>query len=90
MMLVPEDGVYTFSVKSDDGSMLYIDGEMVVDNDGSHAAVAAMGKIPLKKGYHAFKLLYLEDYEGQELSWSWKLPSKTELEPIPASVLFVK
>ena len=54
------------------------------------AAVAAMGKIPLKKGYHAFKLLYLEDYEGQELSWSWKLPSKTELEPIPASVLFVK
>ena len=89
-ILVPEDGVYTFSTKSDDGSMLYIDGEMVVDNDGSHSAVAAMGKIPLKKGFHAYRLLYLEDYEGQELSWSWKLPSKTELEPIPASVLFIK
>ena len=87
---VPEDGVYTFSVKSDDGSMLYIDDEMVVDNDGSHAAVAAMGKIPLKKGFHTFRLLYLEDYEGQELSWAWKLPSKEQLEPIPASVLYVK
>ena len=89
VILVPEDGVYTFSTKSDDGSMLYIDGEMVVDNDGSHSAVAAMGKIPLKKGFHTYSLLYLEDYEGQELSWFWKLPSKEELEPIPASVLFV-
>ena len=70
--------------------MLYIDDEMVVDNDGSHAAVAAMGKIPLKKGFHTFRLLYLEDYEGQELSWAWKLPSKEQLEPIPASVLYVK
>lgn len=87
---VPEDGVYTFSVKSDDGSMLYVDNEMVVDNDGSHSAVAAIGKIPLKKGFHAYRLLYLEDYEGQELTWAWKLPSKDKLEPIPADVLFVK
>ena len=87
---VPEDGIYTFITKSDDGSMLYIDDEMVVDNDGSHSAVAATGKIPLKKGFHTYRLLYLEDYEGQELSWAWKLPSATKPEPIPASVLFVK
>ena len=87
---VPEDGIYTFSVKSDDGSMLYIDDEMVVDNDGSHSAVAAVGKIPLKKGFHTYRLLYWEDYEGQELSWAWKIPSKNQLEPIPASVLYVK
>ena len=33
---IPEDGVYTFSTKSDDGSVLLIDGQKVVNNDGSH------------------------------------------------------
>ena len=32
-ILIPEDGVYTFALLSDDGSWLKIDGNMVVDND---------------------------------------------------------
>lgn len=35
---VPEDGVYIFQTRSDDGSVLYIGNELVVNNDGSHAA----------------------------------------------------
>lgn len=87
---VPEDGVYTFQTRSDDGSVLYIDNEEVVNNDGSHAAIPATGMIALKKGFHAYKLYYFEDYEGEHLSWAWKLPSAKELSPIPASALFVK
>lgn len=86
---VPEDGVYTFQTRSDDGSVLYIDQTLVVDNDGSHAAIPATGSIALKKGWHSYRLLYIEDYEGQHLSWAWKLPSGEELEPIPASHLYV-
>lgn len=48
---IPEDGVYTFGTKSDDGSVLYIDGQKVVDNDGSHAAITATGRIALKKDF---------------------------------------
>ncbi|ADV42092.1 GH92 family glycosyl hydrolase [Bacteroides helcogenes] len=86
---VPEDGVYTFQTRSDDGSVLYIGDEMVVNNDGSHAAISATGMIALKKGFHLYKLYYFEDYEGEHLSWAWKIPSAKELVPIPASALFV-
>ncbi|WP_373825373.1 chitobiase/beta-hexosaminidase C-terminal domain-containing protein, partial [Bacteroides heparinolyticus] len=86
---VPEDGVYTFQTRSDDGSVLYIGSEPVVNNDSSHAAISATGQIALKKGFHAYKLYYFEDYEGEHFSWAWKLPSAKELAPIPASVLFV-
>lgn len=87
---VPEDGVYTFQTRSDDGSILIIDNEKVVDNDSSHAAIPATGRITLKKGYHPYTLYYFEDYEGEHLSWAWKTPSSKELVSIPASALFVK
>lgn len=87
---VPEDGVYTFATKSDDGSVLYIGNEKVVDNDGSHAAISASGRIALKKGLHPYKLMYFEDYEGEHLSWEWMTPSSKQMEPVPANILYVK
>ena len=89
-MEVPEDGVYTFATKSDDGSVLYIGNEKVVDNDGSHAAISASGRIALKKGLHPYKLMYFEDYEGEHLSWEWMTPSGKQMEPVPANILYVK
>ena len=90
LMEVPEDGVYTFATKSDDGSVLYIGNEKVVDNDGSHAAISASGRIALKKGLHPYKLMYFEDYEGEHLSWEWMTPSGKQMEPVPANILYVK
>ena len=87
---VPKDGVYTFATKSDDGCVLYINGEKVVDNDGSHAAISASGRIALKKGLHPYKLMYFEDYEGEHLSWEWMTPSGKQMEPVPANILYVK
>ena len=85
----PEDGVYEFSTRSDDGSVLYIGQEKVVDNDASHAAIEASGRIPLRKGYHPFTLLYFEDYEGEALEWGWRTPSMKERGAIPTENLFV-
>lgn len=59
LIQVPEDGVYVFMTRSDDGSMLYIDNEPVVNNDGSHAAIPATGLVALQKGFHSYKLYYL-------------------------------
>jgi len=87
---VPESGVYEFMTISDDGSVLEIDNIKVVDNDGSHAPVRATGKIALSKGYHSFRLLYFEDYEGHELGWGWKKPSDQTVQRIPVHCLFVK
>ena len=87
---VPEEGIYTFRTTSDDGSVLYIDNQQVVNNDGGHAAVAATGLIPLKKGLHTFKLLYFEDYEGESLDVDWKLPGQTDFKAIPKSSYYHK
>ena len=85
---IPSDGIWWFSTKSDDGSALYIDGVCVVNNDGSHSPVVVEGQIPLKKGLHPYKLLYFEDYEGQELTWSWKAPGVAAYAPVPADRLY--
>ena len=69
---IPETGIYEFETRSDDGSVLYIGSQKVVDNDCSHGAVSASGRIALEQGYHPYKLLYFEDYEGQLLEWNWK------------------
>lgn len=54
-------GYYTFRLHSDDGSVLYIDGEQVIDNDGQHSARSEKMSLPLSKGEHQFRLLY---YQG--------------------------
>ncbi len=87
---IPETGVYEFMTISDDGSVLYINNTKVVDNDGSHAPVRATGKIALEKGFHFYKLLYFEDYEGEELDWGWKTPSGKSFNRIPKDNLYIK
>lgn len=87
---IPQDDVYEFMTKSDDGSVLYINNTKVVDNDGSHAAITATGRIALKKGFHPYKLMYFEDYEGDELSWAWKRVADKQYAPIPKENLFVR
>ena len=89
LIRVPERGVWEFRLQSDDGSVLEIGGERVVDNDGSHAAVAATGRVALDAGLHPFRLLYFEDYEGEELSWSWRPSAEAEFVPVPGGNLLV-
>ena len=84
---VPEDGLWEFALRSDDGSVLYIDNSLAVNNDGSHSDYTATGQIALRKGLHSFRLVYLEDYEGQVLGWSWKAPGSDKFEDIPESAI---
>lgn len=90
MIDVPKAGIYTFRTTSDDGSVLFIDGKPVVNNDGGHSAVPATGLIPLYKGKHNFKLLYFEDYEGESLDVDWKIPGNSDFTPIPDSSFYHK
>jgi hexosaminidase len=57
---IPEEDVYTFSVNSDDGTQLFIDKRLVVNNDGQHGPVEKNGQIALKKGLHEIELSYFQ------------------------------
>jgi len=86
---IDKKGVYLFYLYSDDGAILYIDGKPVVDNDGSHSARRSDGRIGLEKGYHELKLVYFEDYEGQQLEVGISGLTIRET-TIPNDMLFIK
>lgn len=64
---IPADGVYTFSIISNDGSKLYIADQLVVDNDGQHGAFEKEGEIALKAGQHKIQLDYFQAGGGKAL-----------------------
>ena len=53
-------GVYRFSLLSDDGAKLYVDGRIIVDNDGLHPPMAREGGVKLKLGYHRIRVSYFQ------------------------------
>ncbi|WP_194174233.1 glycoside hydrolase family 3 C-terminal domain-containing protein [Luteimicrobium xylanilyticum] len=49
-LTAPSTGTYTFSLTSDDGSRLTIDGKTVIDNWGDHASKTVTGTVDLTQG----------------------------------------
>ncbi len=71
---VPEDGDYSFYLRSDDGSKLFIDGKLVINNDGLHSARWRANRIPLTAGAHNIEVQYFEKTGRQRLALYWKGP----------------
>jgi alpha-L-fucosidase len=67
LIKVPQDAVYTFFTASDDGSRLYIDDQLVVDNDKLHGVVEKQGVIALEAGLHKIKVTFFEKAGGEDL-----------------------
>jgi hypothetical protein len=57
---ITDPGTYTFSLLSDDGAKLYIDDELVIDNDGVHAPQEKMSDIELAGGLHRIRVSYFQ------------------------------
>ena len=69
---IPKDNNYTFRLISDDGSILTIDGKVIIDHDGFHGASPKDGEIALKAGFHPFRVDYFEGSGGNNVSLQWK------------------
>jgi hypothetical protein len=57
---IPEPGKYRFLLASDDGSKLYIDDKLVINNDGLHPIQTETGKVALKSGAHRIRVSYFQ------------------------------
>src|ERR1700743_1416160 len=67
-------GYYLFKVISDDGSKLYIDDKLLLNNDGIHAEWAVKDSIFLSNAIHSIRLDYYQGprYElALQLYWSY-------------------
>jgi len=86
LLSVEEDDVYEFALACDDGGKLWIDGAVVVDNDGLHAAVEKRGQVALAAGAHALRVDWFNKTGGAELSVRMARPGQA-LEPISTAAL---
>jgi hypothetical protein len=58
--VVEQSGTYKFRLASDDGSILQIDGETVIDHDGQHGPSVKRGEAELAAGTHELRLRYFQ------------------------------
>ena len=87
---VPSDGTYTFYTRSDDGSLLYIGDEKIVDNDGLHGAGNLVsGQVLLKKGFHKIRVGYFQASGGKSIKVVYEGPGINR-QAIPSTILFHK
>ena len=77
-LTVTENGRYSFFSNSDDGSMLYINDQKVVNNDGSHGLEEKSGSIVLKKGVHKLSYAYFNGGGGGWFELKWKGPGRAK------------
>lgn len=80
------EGMHRFATTSDDGSMLYVDGETVVDNGGNHAPKRVEGEIWLEAGQHNLEVTMFENGGGEMLEVKWQPPGEEE-RPLETEVL---
>lgn len=71
---VPKSGIHGFRMASDDGSMLYIDGNVVINLDGLHAWAGRAGKVDLAEGEHQFRLSYMQGPRASLGLQLWVMP----------------
>jgi hypothetical protein len=84
---IPQEGMWQFFSTSDDGSAVFIDGAVVVWNDGLHGPLEASGSIALTAGLHALEVQFFEKGGGEHLVVEWAGPERPR-ETVPASALF--
>ena len=92
---VEYSGTYTFYTLSGDGSALYIDGKMVVDNDGLHGKREASADLSMDRGFYKFEVVYFytwgrarHGYGGGTLHVEWEGPGVMR-STVPKRALFV-
>jgi PA14 domain len=84
---ISRDGPYRFALDSDDGSALWIDDRLVVDNLGAHAPLKIEATSQLTRGFHALRLRYMQERGGTQLLATWASLGGDE-EPLGSASLF--
>ena len=69
LLRIQQPGTYEFILGSDDGSLLFIDGVRLIDNDRKQAHKVKTGQTVLSAGLHAIEVQYFE----------WKIDASLEV-----------
>lgn len=85
---VPVSGNYAFTINSDDGSKLYINDTLVINNDGQHAQQEKSATVNLSAGVYDFHVKYFQGPRYKiALELFWKMPGQQDRSYIPTQLL---
>ncbi len=87
-LVVSRAGKYTFYVASDDGSRIYLDDRLLINNDGLHGMSEKNASIDLSPGAYKLVVTYFDNGGGDGLKVSWRGPGFKK-QPIPADNLAI-
>lgn len=96
---VEQAGLYKFRLLSDDGSKLWLNGSLVIDNDGEHPPLAVDGSAELSRGVHKLRLAYFQGprtqvalvlYVAGPADANWRLFDTNHFQPPPDPAQWVE
>ena len=73
-LLVDKPGKYTFTLGSDDGSLLFIDQQQIVDLNQKQAYTESSGSIDLSAGAHDIDVQFFNTWREMDLQLYWAGP----------------
>ena len=86
LMEIEKTGLYQLSLATDDGSKLYLDGELVFDIDRDGGGINEKW-LNLDAGFHRIEIQYFENYGGETIEVGLVGPG-IDVEQLPASMLW--
>lgn len=84
---IESDNNYVFRLVSDDGSRMWLDNKLIIDNDGMHGPEAKDAEMMLKKGRHPVEIIFYQGGGGLALSLQWAKHGDPKFDVIPENVL---
>jgi PA14 domain len=84
---IEKQGTYRFFIESDDGSKLFIDNKLVVNNGGVHSMTEKAAPVDLTPGVYPFAVEYFQGNGGAGCIVNWAAPGERR-QPIPPARLF--
>jgi cytochrome c len=84
---VESDRNADFRLVSDDGSYLYINDRLIIDNGGYHGLEAKDGEVILKAGKNNIRVVYFNGAAEGAVSLQWAPHGAAEYEIVPAQLL---
>ena len=84
LISVPETGNWTFYLNTDDGSELWMNGQSLIQNYGSHGMREISNSLVLDAGIHDFRIEFFQGGGPHGLKFSWEGPNQSK-SFIPAS-----
>jgi hypothetical protein len=88
-LYAPKNSSYLFSIISDDGSWVFLDDALLIENGGIHPARLVEKEIPLSKGNHHLLIKYFNAGGPAEVDFRWK-ETKTPKRLMPKLHLYSK